>query len=77
MSEAIKLILTKGGKRIICDVLPDGEVKIQTEGYTGKSCIAETEFLKEALGEEISKQLTPAYFTTGKVEIKKHLCICG
>lgn len=77
MSEAIKLILTKGGKRILVDVLSDGEVKIETQGFQGKSCIEETEFLKESLGVEVAKQLTPAYFTTGKVEIKKHLCICG
>jgi hypothetical protein len=78
MSESIKVIMTKGNKKIVMEVLPDGEVKITTEGFVGKSCLEESKFLKEALGSEISTQLTPAYFMTDqKTVVKKHLGLCG
>jgi hypothetical protein len=64
-------------KQIIIDVLDSGEVKIETKGFTGKSCIEETEHIKNILGSEIARQLTPAYYTQGKETIKKHLPLCG
>ena len=64
-------------KQIIIDVLDDGEIKIETRGYTGKTCLEETEFIKNILGSEITRQLTPAYYTQGKEAVKKHLPLCG
>jgi hypothetical protein len=64
-------------KQIIIDVLDDGEVKIETRGYTGKTCLEETEFIKNILGSEITRQLTPAYYSQGKETVKKHLPLCG
>jgi len=65
-------------KEIIIDVSDDGEVKIETRGFKGKSCIKESQFLKDLLGKEISQQLTPAYYTTNQKEkVKKHLPLCG
>ena len=66
-------------KEIIIDVINDGEVKIETRGFTGKSCIQESQFLKDLLGKEISQQLIPAYYVTGKEKetVKKHLPLCG
>jgi hypothetical protein len=64
-------------KQIIIDVLDNGEVKIETKGFTGKACIEETEFIKNILGSEITRQLTPAYYTQGKETVKKHLPLCG
>jgi len=64
-------------KQIIIDVLDNGEVKIETKGFTGKACIEETEFIKNILGNEITRQLTPAYYTQGKETVKKHLPLCG
>jgi hypothetical protein len=65
-------------KEIIIDILDDGEVKIETRGFTGKACIKESRFLKELLGKEISQQLTPAYYSTHQKEkVKKHLPLCG
>jgi hypothetical protein len=68
-------------KKIIVEVYSDGEVKIETQGFTGKSCIKESEFLKELLGTETFKQLTPAYYqreTEGvKINCVKHLPLCG
>ena len=65
-------------KEIVIDVTDDGEVKIETRGFTGKSCIKESQFLKDLLGKEISQQLIPAYYTINQKEkVKKHLPLCG
>ena len=64
-------------KQIIIDISDDGEVKIETRGYTGKSCVEETAAIKNILGNEITRQLTPAYYTQGKETVKKHLPLCG
>ena len=65
-------------KEIVIDVTDDGEVKIETRGFTGKACIQESQFLKDLLGKEISQQLTSAYYTiNGKEKVKKHLPLCG
>ncbi len=49
-------------KQIIIDVLDDGEIQIETRGFTGKTCIEETEFIKIILGNEITRQLTTCYY---------------
>jgi hypothetical protein len=65
-------------KKIILDISDDGEIKIETQGYVGKSCVTETKFLKDLLGKETAVQLTPAYFMTDqKTVVKKHLGLCG
>ncbi len=64
-------------KQIIIDVMDDGEIKIETKGFQGKSCIAESQFLKDLLGEEQSQQLVPAYYTKTKTVVKKYLPLCG
>ena len=62
--------------KVIIDEI-SGEIKIETIGFNGPSCLEESKFLKDLIGETITKSLTPAYFTKGKVEIKKFLNICG
>jgi hypothetical protein len=64
-------------KEIIIDVSNDGEVQIETRGFKGKSCIHESEFLKNVLGKEISRSLTPTYWQEADTIIKKHLPLCG
>ena len=64
-------------KEIIIDISDDGEVRIETRGFKGKSCLAESEFLKELLGKETSRQLTPAYYQEEKETVKKYLPLCG
>lgn len=54
-----------------------GDIKIETTGYHGKGCIEESKILKDLLGETVIDKLTPAYFETEKVQIRKHLNICG
>ncbi|MDY0314964.1 MAG: DUF2997 domain-containing protein [Bacteroidales bacterium] len=64
----------------IIDVIIDenGEVKIETDGFTGKSCIEESQFIKDVMGVEKARHLKPVYFSTEKNKTKKkHLNICG
>ena len=66
-------------KQIIVDVTNDGEVKIETKGYVGKECVEESQFLKDVLGEETSRQLVAAYYQRQgqKETVKRHLPLCG
>jgi len=68
-------------KEIVIDVSEQGEVKIETRGFTGKACVEESKFLKDLLGKELSQQLIPAYYQTQtgkkKESVKKHLPLCG
>ena len=64
-------------KEIIIDISNDGEVKLETRGFTGKSCVEESQFIKDLLGKETAKQLTPAYYQAQTTQVKKYLPICG
>lgn len=65
-------------KQIIIDISETGEISIETRGFVGKSCITESQFLKDLLGHELSSQLTPAYYQTDQKQVvKKHLPLCG
>jgi hypothetical protein len=64
-------------KEIIVDISNEGEVKVETRGFAGKSCIAESQFIKDLLGKETEKQLTPAYYHENKVPVRKYLPLCG
>ena len=64
-------------KQILVDISDDGEVRIQTQGFVGKACVEEAQFLKDLLGEEIARHLTPAYYQTGRAKTKRYLNLCG
>ena len=66
-------------KQIIIDITDDGEVKIETRGYSGNTCVDESQFLKDVLGAETARQLTPAYYQRqGEKEVvKRYLPLCG
>ena len=64
-------------KEIVIDIAEDGEIRLETKGFTGKVCIEESQFLKNLLGKETYKQLTPAYYNTNKEKVKKYLQLCG
>ena len=64
-------------KEIVIDVSEDGEVKMETRGFSGKSCIIESQFIKDVLGKEIEKQLTPTYWQKTDQTTKKYLPLCG
>ena len=63
-------------KEIIIDVSDSGEISIETRGFTGKSCLKESQFIKDLLGKEQSQKLIPAYYH-GKEKTKKYLQLCG
>ncbi len=64
-------------KEIIIDVSDDGEIKIETKGFTGKTCISESQFIKDLLGKETARELTPTYWQENQTHVKKYLPICG
>jgi hypothetical protein len=55
-------------KEIVIEVSEDGEVRLETKGFEGKACLEESQFLKDLLGSEVCRHLTPAYYTHGKRE---------
>ena len=64
-------------KEIVIDVSDDGQIQIETKGFTGKSCVEESQFIKDVLGSETSRQLTPTYWQKNLIQIKKYLPLCG
>jgi hypothetical protein len=42
-------------KQIILDFDKEGEVKMETKGFTGTTCLSESEFMKKALGMPVGK----------------------
>ena len=64
-------------KEIVVDISDDGEVRIETKGFKGKACLKESQFLKDLLGKQTFKQLTPAYYVNQNQKIKKYLTLCG
>ncbi len=64
-------------KEIVIDISDGGEVSIETKGFKGRACLEETRFLKDILGKETFKHLTPAYFVNEKTDKKKYLNLCG
>jgi hypothetical protein len=43
----------------------DGKVKVRVEGVSGAECIALSDMLKEIVGKEDSRDLTPEYYGGG------------
>ncbi len=64
-------------KEIVLDISKEGEIKIETRGFKGKACLKESQFLKDLLGKETQKALTPAYWEKEEATIKKYLPLCG
>ena len=64
-------------KEIVIDVNDDGEIQLETKGFTGKSCIEESRFIKEVLGSETARQLTPTYWQKSQGKVKRYLPLCG
>ena len=64
-------------KEIIIDISNEGEIRIETKGFKGKSCVSETQFLKDLLGKETERWLVPTYWQEEEKVIKKYLPLCG
>ena len=64
-------------KKIIVDVMDNGEVHLETHGFKGPVCLEQSQFLKDLLGKEIAQQLVPAFYQKDKQLITKHIPLCG
>ena len=64
-------------KQIVVDIDDSGETRIETKGFKGPVCLEESKFLKDLLGQELSRYLTPMFYQQNKVEVKKHINLCG
>ena len=49
-------------KTIEITVLPTGETKVETKGFTGGECREASRFIEQALGKQTSEQLTPEFY---------------
>ena len=43
-------------------VQPDGQTRLQTQGFTGSQCRQASQFLEEALGKRTSEELTSEFY---------------
>jgi hypothetical protein len=64
-------------KQIIVDILDTGEVRVETIGFVGPTCVEESKWLKTLLGKEQTRELKAVYHQRGEVHVRKHLPICG
>ena len=64
-------------KEIILDISNEGEIKIETKGFKGKSCVIESQFLKDLLGTETERSLAPTYWEKEETRVKKYIPLCG
>ena len=61
----------------VVEIDEEGIIKLETEGFTGKSCVDESQWIKDIIGEEVSRHLKPCYFINEKGKlVKKHLNLC-
>ena len=49
-------------------VNPQGEVKVETKGFTGGSCREASRFIEQALGKKSSEQMTAEFYQTQTVQ---------
>ena len=64
-------------KQIVVDILDDGEVRIETKGFSGPVCLAESQFLKDLLGTETARSLAASFYQRHGVPMKRHIPLCG
>jgi hypothetical protein len=51
-------------KTIDVTISPQGETKIETRGFTGRSCQQASQFLEQALGAKVSEAPTAEFYQT-------------
>lgn len=57
-------------KTVIFEIKPGGEVKIETDGFSGNECLSATKAVKDALGagEEVAEMKPEAFETQAQTE---------
>ncbi|SLM30778.1 conserved hypothetical protein [Desulfamplus magnetovallimortis] len=64
-------------KQIIIDICSDGEVHVETKGFTGSECLESSQFVKDLLGSEVERELVPAFYMRNRELVRRHLPLCG
>lgn len=54
--------MVEGKKELEITVLPDGRVRVETNGVKGQSCEDVVKFLEETLGKPEKKKRKPEYY---------------
>jgi hypothetical protein len=49
-------------------VSPQGETRIETKGFAGSSCRLASQFLEQALGQQLSERLTAEFYQQESVQ---------
>ena len=49
-------------KTIELIISPNGQVRLETLGFTGAACVPADEFLRKSLGQTIQETRTPAFY---------------
>lgn len=49
-------------QKIVVDISPDGEVRIEAQGFVGCGCTEATRLLEQALGGRVERTLKPEYY---------------
>lgn len=49
-------------------ISPQGEVTVETKGYTGSDCVQASQFLEKALGTPVSERQTAEYYQAAATE---------
>jgi len=60
-------------KRIAIDIGPDGTLSIDAVGFSGPDCEQATQFLEEALGTTVARQLKPEHRQRATVQRRQQL----
>jgi|LSQX01.3.fsa_nt_gb hypothetical protein len=53
-------------QNITITINPDGTLKVDMDGFSGKSCIILADELEELLGDRIKRELKPEVYDEGK-----------
>ena len=48
-------------KKIEITIAPDGQSKVETQGFTGPECREASKFIEQALGQQSSETLKPEF----------------
>lgn len=58
-------------KEIIMTFMADGSVKKETKGFSGGSCVKESEFIEDALGAKGKRRFKKEYYEQPVEEVRR------
>ena len=60
--------MTNTSKTIEIIVKPDGSTSLETKGFSGNGCRAASEFLEQALGQQVDELLKPEFHQSASTQ---------